>query len=179
MIDNKRIYLTKAKFAHYVEDLEYMKTVVEFKLAKLLSDAPSSGMGRPHDLPIHEFARNFYDEQGRISSTLGRALLIDDYVKNIPDLSIIDLGAKVSLEDIDFKEEEVFFILGPDEVDPRKGRISYESSLGAALLGKRTGDIVSSKPGGARFKVTRIEYPPLDFVYEPTNWDDRLATIST
>jgi transcription elongation factor GreA len=178
MIDNKCKYLTKAKFTYYVKELENMKTVVEVKLAKLLSDAPSSGMGRPHDLPIHEFARNFYNEQGKISAILGRAYIIEDYVKKIADLSIIDLGSKVSLEDAEYKENDYFFILGPDEVDSMKRRISYESPLGVALLGKKVGDVVSIDHG-ARFKVICVEYPPLDFVYEPINWEDRLAPIST
>jgi transcription elongation factor GreA len=178
MIDNKRVYLTKAKFNFYTEQLMCMKMVVEPKLAKLLSDAPSSGMGRPHDLPIHDFARNFYDEQGKISTILSRAFVIEDYLKNLSDQSKIDIGAKVSLEDVNLKEKEVFYILGPDEVDSMKGRISYESPLGVALLGKKIGDVVSINQG-ASFKVLRVEYLPLAFVYEPINWDDRFATIST
>jgi len=49
--------------------------------------------------------------------------------------------------------------VGANEADPKAGKISYESPLGAALLGKHKGDTITvNAPGGTiRFKVVKIE----------------------
>ena len=55
--------------------------------------------------------------------------------------------------------EEAYRIVGPAEADPSKGRVSFESAVGKALLGHRVGDVVEVKtPGGAySIRITSIE----------------------
>jgi transcription elongation factor GreA len=179
MIDNKRIYLTKAKYLTYSEQLAYLKTKGEAKLAKLLSESPSSGMGRPMDLPIHDLARRFFKERDELSAKLNRMEIIDEYVNNLTDISLVDLGAKVAIENIDDNEKEEYFILGPDEANPHEGRISFQSPLAVALLGRKVGEIVSIKSAESHFRITKIEYLPLNFVYEPKDWDKELDSVGT
>ena len=60
-------------------------------------------------------------------------------------------GAKVLLENIDSGEEVEYQLVGPDESDIGKGRISVSSPLGKALLGKKPGDEMTLEvPGGKR-----------------------------
>jgi len=60
-------------------------------------------------------------------------------------------GSTVVLENIDTEEMVVYQIVGVDESNVEKGRISISSPLGRALLGKQPGDEVSLKaPGGKR-----------------------------
>lgn len=60
-------------------------------------------------------------------------------------------GATVVLENIDSGEEVAYQLVGPDESDIREGRISIESPLGKAIIGKTLGEeIVINAPGGKR-----------------------------
>lgn len=61
---------------------------------------------------------------------------------------IVAFGSTVTLVD-DQNEEETWVIVGPQEANPRAGRISNMSPVGSALIGKRVGDTVSvTAPGG-------------------------------
>ncbi len=68
-------------------------------------------------------------------------------------------GSTVILENVDTEEEVSYQLVGPDESDVQKGRISVTSPLGQAMLGKKPGDeILVQTPGGKRnFEVVEIE----------------------
>jgi transcription elongation factor GreA len=60
-------------------------------------------------------------------------------------------AATVVLENVDTEESVEYMLVGPDESDIEKGRISVSSPLGKAMIGKKPGDeIVLSAPGGKR-----------------------------
>jgi transcription elongation factor GreA len=71
---------------------------------------------------------------------------------------VVEVGAKVTVQEEDLSPE-VFYIVGMKEADPRNGRISNESPIGSALMGKKEGDQVTvATPGGElRFKIIAIE----------------------
>ncbi|NLG23975.1 MAG: transcription elongation factor GreA, partial [Clostridiales bacterium] len=62
------------------------------------------------------------------------------------------------VHDMQYNEEDEYTIVGATEADPKKLRISSESPIGRALLGKRVGDLVDVQaPGGViRLKVLEI-----------------------
>ena len=68
-------------------------------------------------------------------------------------------GAWVTLEDEDGSEQS-WRLVGPDEADARSGRLSVESPLGRALLGREEGDVVEvERPRGtAEYTVTQVVY---------------------
>jgi transcription elongation factor GreA len=71
----------------------------------------------------------------------------------------VDVGVHVTVQEEDFTPE-TYFIVGAKEADPRNGKISNESPVGKALLGRKVGDEVSvSTPAGGSFrlKVLKIE----------------------
>ena len=74
------------------------------------------------------------------------------------DGSIV-VGSKVTVKDLDEGFEDVYIIVGPAESSPAEGRISHESCVGDALLGKKVGDKVTvSAPGGAiNYEIVSIE----------------------
>ena len=55
--------------------------------------------------------------------------------------ALIDFGATVTVEN-EKGEKKIYFIVGEDEADPGKKRISWKSPIGAALMGKKAGDLV-------------------------------------
>ena len=90
--------------------------------------------------------------------------------KRMDELEVVDLGPRaksdrvyfgawVELEDQD-GERMRYQLIGPDEFDAAKGRISIESPVGRALMGKRLGDEVDVRrpKGDARFTIVAIEY---------------------
>lgn len=170
-------YLTRAKYEAYKKQLEYMKEEGSNKLAILLASSPGSGMGRPLDLPIHDLAREFRAQLAEIDAKVHNAVIIEDYLKGKKeqDLTTIDIGATVTIQDMDYGDESTYMILGSDETAPTAGRISYLSPLGQALLGKRKGDIVRLNTSNARFKILRVEYRDLDYPLELVDWDRILS----
>jgi transcription elongation factor GreB len=78
-----------------------------------------------------------------------------------PDEEHVFFGAWVTLEDED-GEETAYRIVGPDEADVKAGRLSVESPLARALLGKEVGESVRvERPRGAiEYTITGVSYRP-------------------
>jgi len=66
---------------------------------------------------------------------------------------IVGMGSTVRFAE-DGADEEKYRIVGPAEADPKAGRVSYESTLGKALIGHRVGDEVDINTPGGRYSVT-------------------------
>ena len=75
----------------------------------------------------------------------------------------IRFGATVVLEDEDTEQEVVYVLVGEDEIDPSQNRISWQSPVGRALIGKNVDDlVVVETPKGRRELIV------LRFSYETT-----------
>jgi len=70
----------------------------------------------------------------------------------------VEIGAHVTLRE-EGSPDETYHLVGPNEANPRLGKISHESPIGQAILGKRAGDVISANaPGGnIKLKIVRIE----------------------
>ncbi len=73
--------------------------------------------------------------------------------------SIIDIGDKIKVRDLESDLETEYTIVGSGEGDPLKGQVSSDSIVGSALIGKKKGDIVEVglPNGNKRYKVLRID----------------------
>lgn len=91
-----------------------------------------------------------------LANVLARAAPITDEV--LP--GTVGLGSRVTVLWVD-DGREVYEIVEPAEASPRAGRISYESPIGQALIGRQAGDVVAAiTPNGAeRLKVIAVENP--------------------
>lgn len=71
---------------------------------------------------------------------------------------VVGMGNTVRFSE-DGAGEETYRIVGPAEADPKAGRVSYESALGKALIGRKVGDQVEIKTPGGNYtvRVTAIE----------------------
>jgi len=74
------------------------------------------------------------------------------------DNSVVALGSHVTIQEQDSPPES-YHLVGPQEADPRNGRISYESPIGRALMDRRQGEIAEAEtPGGKiKLKILKIE----------------------
>ena len=146
----ERIPITREGYEALRNELEHLKTVKRPQNIKAIEEARAHG-----DLSENaEFAaakeRQAFIE-GRISE-LGYKLTNADIID--PDILPKDravFACKVVLENIDTGESVEYKLVGPDESDIEKGRISVSSPLGQAILGKKEGDeIILQAPGGKR-----------------------------
>lgn len=158
-MSNNTVYLTKEGYEKLESELEYLINVRRKEIADQIAEAKAEG-------DISENAG--YDEaknaqaflEGRIRELENRirnAQLIDDMADS--PSNVVALGRSVVVEEVGSDLEETYVIVGSVEVDPKNGRISNESPMGKALLGKKVGDKVTVKtPGGEiDFKILKLE----------------------
>jgi len=154
MPDKKPIYLTKEGFKKLEEKLEYLTTTKREEVAERIGAAIALG-----DLSENSEYEDSKNEQAfmegeilTIKSTLRRAEIIDD---SAISGDIVVLGAVIHIKDLISEKEYKYTIVGSGEADPFIGKISNESPIGGALLGKHIGEIVKYKsPNG--FKEVQI-----------------------
>jgi transcription elongation factor GreA len=92
---------------------------------------------------------------------MGRAVVIDPVtIKN----DRVSFGATVKLLDVDTDEELTYALIGEDEADVDRGRLSINSPVARALIGKEEGDEVTVRlPKGTReLEILSVEYKALD-----------------
>ena len=81
-----------------------------------------------------------------------------------PDTSRVSIGTIVTLRDSDSGKEEAYTILGAWDGDPERNIISYQTAIGQALLGHKSGEVVTlnTEHATANFEIVSIEPAPLD-----------------
>ncbi len=72
----------------------------------------------------------------------------------------ITFGATVTLENVDTSEVKTYTIVGPDEADIIKGKVSVLSPLARAIIGKKAGDdaIVQAPGGEIEYEIMKVEF---------------------
>ena len=140
------------------EELEYLKTIKRKEISERIKVA--LGYGDLSENSEYDEAKN---EQAQVEmkiidleNTLRNVKVIDeDEIAN----KIVQVGNKVKVHDMEFDEEVEYTIVGPTEVDLAENKISNESPIGAALLGKKKNEIaeaVLSNGNVLRFKILKI-----------------------
>lgn len=152
----KPIFLTREGRAKLEAELEHLRNVRRAEVAERIHSAKDEG-----DIMENSAYDEAKNEQAFVE---GRILTIEQMLKNavmIENARVSDtvgLGSYVTVVERGGAEDEMFHIVGSAEADPTRGRISNESPVGRALLGKRVGDEVQVKiPDGVRYlKITDI-----------------------
>ncbi len=141
-----------------VDELTYLKGEKTEEIKKNLAYARSLG-----DFSENSELDAAKDEQGQVAARIAE---LEELIKNaeIIDESelradVVNLGSTVLVYDYDMEEEVEYSIVGTNESDPMKGKISDRSPIGAAMMGKRAGDeFVSVTPAGElKFKIIKVE----------------------
>ena len=154
----KKTILTYAGLKKLEDELENLKVVRRKEVSNKIKEAREQG-----ELSENAEYDAAKDEQRDIEARIDE---IEKLLKNVEvvvedevDLDKINIGCKVVLYDNEFEEEVEYRIVGSTEANSLAGKISNESPLGAALLGKAVGDIVSveTQVGTAEYKVLAIE----------------------
>jgi len=145
-----RTPVTKEGYESLKKELENLKRVERPENIKAIEEARAHGdLSENAEFDAAKERQGFIE--GRISE-LGFKLATADVIltEKLPKDRAV-FGSKVLLENIDSGEEVEYRLVGPDESDIEKGRISVSSPLGKAILGKKPGDeLTLIVPGGKR-----------------------------
>ena len=157
MSETKKFVMTYEGVKKLEEKLEFLKTVKRKEITEKIKVA--LGYGDLSENSEYDEAKN---EQ---AFTEGRIIQLENMLKNavVVDESEIPtdkvaVGTIVKVKDYEFDEEVEYSIVGSAEADPMNFKISNESPVGSALLGKKIGEIVEVLvPGGVnKFEILGI-----------------------
>jgi transcription elongation factor GreA len=148
-------YLTKEGYKKLQDDLDNLRNVRRKEIAERLREAAENSLGEFVEDPEFEAAKNEQSfVEGRIKELemiLANATLIEDH-RGRKKGGDIEVGSRVTIQQGRRKPEE-YLIVGAAEASPREGKISHESPLGRALLGKKEGDKVDIQAPSGAFSV--------------------------
>ena len=156
-MDNKQVKLTEDGLKQLEEELEYLKTKKRKEVSVKIKVA--LGFGDLSENSEYDEAKNEQAQvEARIVSVenmLKNAIVIDESER---DTSKVELGATVTIHDIEFDEDITYKIVGSTEADPDEGRLSDESPLGKSLMGKAEGEMidVDAPAGVIQYKILKI-----------------------
>lgn len=155
-MNNRQNYLTEVGAEKLRQELAYLKGEKRAELARRLRTAIQQG-----DLSENADYIGTKEEQSFVE---GRILELEQILKDAVIIEenhrrdVVDIGSRVTIQEADFAPE-TYHLVGPNEANPQEGRISHESPIGRALLGKRVNDSVQVKvPNGTLdLKIVSIE----------------------
>lgn len=151
-------YLTKEGAEELRRELNELINVRRPALALKLKEAIAQG-DLSENADYHDAKEQQAFLEGRIQyleNTLRSAKVIDNSTAGPSDA--VRVGARVTIEPKG-EPEETYTIVGAAEANPREGKISHESPLGSALMGRRVGEKVAidAPDGRMTFKIKAIQ----------------------
>lgn len=157
MVEKKNI-ITYEGLRQLEEELHDLKVNKRKEVAQKIKEAREQG-----DLSENAEYDAAKDEQRDIEARIEE---IDKILRNAEvviedevDVNEINIGCKVRIYDLEYQEELTYKIVGSTEANSLKGRISNESPLGKALLGKKVGETVDVETHGEviQYKILEIQ----------------------
>ena len=156
-MQEKKNILTYEGLRKYEEELHDLKVVKRQEVAQKIKEAREQG-----DLSENAEYDAAKDEQRDIEARIEELEKIlknaEVVVEEEADLDKVSIGCSVKILDCEFDEELEYKIVGSTEANSLKGKISNESPVGKALLGKQVGDTVTveTPAGEFSYKVLSI-----------------------
>lgn len=150
MAKKEEILLTAKGFAELEEELNDLRVNKRAENVQAIKEARSHG-----DLSENSEYDAARDEQAKIEARiqeleykLENATIIDS-----TDKSSVNVGCNVTILYVDDEEEDTYSIVGSLEADPFENKISNESPIGSAIIGRKVGDIVNVDANGSSYQV--------------------------
>ena len=149
-------YITREGLAQLEERLQFLLNVRREQVAERLKRATEEG----GDLTENSEYIDAKNEQAFVEGEIVRVKQLVRTAKVIEksksDVAVI--GSSVTVVEKGSKTKEVYQLVGPAEANPREGRVSHKSPLGAALLGSKKGNkvTVAAPDGDIEFKVVDV-----------------------
>ena len=157
-MEAKKNILTYEGLKKYENELQELKVVKRREVAQKIKEAREQG-----DLSENAEYDAAKDEQRDIEARIEE---LEKILKNAEvvdedevDIERINIGCQVKILDIEYNEELEYKIVGSTEANSLKGKISNESPVGKALIGKQMGDVITveTPAGSFQYKVLEIQ----------------------
>lgn len=144
----KQIIVTEEGLKKLQEELEYLKTTKRKEVVEAIRVALSFG-----DLSENSEYDEAKNEQAKTEARISELEESLKHVKVISDSDVttdtVNVGNRVKVYDEAFEEEILYTIVGSTEANPLEDKISDQSPIGAALIGRQVGETVEvNTPGG-------------------------------
>ena len=150
--------LTKDGLKKLQDELENLKSVRRIEVAERIKQAIAFG-----DISENSEYDDAKNEQAFIE---GRIQELEQKLRNVEVISeekksksVVTMGCKVVVRDMEFNEDMEYTLVGTAEADPEAMRISNESPVGAAILGQKVGKVVEVQApvGTIKYKIMKIK----------------------
>jgi transcription elongation factor GreA len=158
-VDNQgAVLLTQEGFKALQEELEALTQIKRPEIAARIRESQEHGEFSEDNSELDEVKF----EQAIVETRIGELKAIFGNAQTIPPESIptdyVGLGSRVTVEDAAFNDEFQVRVVSTLEADPEKDQISNESPMGAALYGRRGGEVVTfdAPDGKKRLKIVQI-----------------------
>ena len=154
----EKYIMTSAGLREREARLEYLKTVARKEIAEKLKEAREQGdlsENAEYDA-AKDAQRDNENEIDKLENILKNVEVVDEDEAN---LDSINIGNRVKVYDKEYDEEMDFYIVGSQEANSLSGKISNDSPIGKALLGKKVGDeiVVETPAGMMTYQVLQIQ----------------------
>lgn len=155
---NKEVVLTYEGLQKLEQELEFLKAVKRREVAERIKQALSFG-----DISENSEYDEAKNEQAHVE---GRIVQLENMLKNAKVIDeddvktdVVSIGSKVTILDLELNEEIEYYIVGSAEANPSQFKISNESPVGSALMGKKKGTVVEvNVPDGiVKVKIISIK----------------------
>ncbi|MCR3922441.1 MAG: transcription elongation factor GreA [Firmicutes bacterium] len=154
---SKEVILTYGGLEKLEKELEHLKSIRRREVAARIKTAISFG-----DISENSEYEDAKNEQAFIE---GRIITLEKMLRNVSliedaknDSGTVTVGSTIMLKDLEFNEDFEYKIVGSAEANPAENKISNESPVGKAILGKEVNDVVEvSVPAGVlKYQILQI-----------------------
>ena len=142
---DKSVLLTADGLKKLQEKLDHLKSVKRLEVADRLKAAIALG-----DLSENSEYDDAKNEQAFLEgeiAELEEKIRHAKIIENSADSNVVSMGSKIVLKDLEFNETDEYQLVGSTEADPDEGKISNESPVGMAIIGKSVGETVEVHVG--------------------------------
>ena len=154
MTNTNEVYVTEQGLADMKKELEYLKMEKRPAVIEALKEARA--LGDLSENAEYDAARNEQSETENRIATLEKQIEKAIIIKNVKT-DKVSVGNTIELEYIEDGEKETYTIVGVKEADPFSNKISNESPIAQAIMGKKIGDVVSVASPNGQYSVKILE----------------------
>ncbi|HEY4565628.1 transcription elongation factor GreA [Planococcaceae bacterium Storch 2/2-2] len=155
MVVEKKYPMTEEGLVKLEEELEYLKTVKRKEVVERIKIARSYG-----DLSENSEYDSAKEDQafveGKISSLESMIRNAEIITEDALNTGEVGLGKTVTFKELPDEDEETYTIVGSAEADPLEGRISNDSPIAKALIGRKKGEEVTIQTPGGEMQVVIV-----------------------
>ena len=154
--EHRKLLLTQEGYDNLEKELDYLKTEERAAIAERIRVA--LGFGDLSENSEYDEAKNAQaaneNKIADLENKIRHARIIDE---SEIDTKTVQIGNKVKIKDLEFDEDLEYTIVGSTEVDLANNKISNESPIAKALLGKKKGEIVTVESPNGKYNIELVD----------------------